>query len=354
MSKIALITDCHYGIRNDSIAFLDMNKKFFDTIFFPYLENNNIDTIVNLGDLLDRRKYVNIYTAHRLIEDFITPTYKRNYAYHHILGNHDTHFKNTNKVNSVSKLIGDLYPIYHTATEITLYDTKILFVPWICQDNREETFEKIKSTNSQICFGHLELHGFEMFKGNFATHGDDSKIFNERFDITCSGHYHHKSSSSGIHYLGSHAQFTWSDYGDERGFHIFDTETRSLEFIKNPYDMFIKEIYDDSDTNLETLLDNNFQKFSGVMCKLIVKNKTNPYWFEMFQEKIEKSGVLDLQIIEDVITLNMENDNSEIETTNNTIDIFKSYVSEISGNVNKSKLIDFVTDLFNEANSIKL
>ena len=29
-------------------------------------------------------------------------------------------------------------------------------------------------------------------------------------------------------------QFTWSDYGDEKYFHIFDTETREMKPIHNP------------------------------------------------------------------------------------------------------------------------
>ena len=61
--KLAIITDTHWGVRNDHIAFLDNNKTFLENTFFPYIENNGIDTVLHLGDLVDRRKYININTA---------------------------------------------------------------------------------------------------------------------------------------------------------------------------------------------------------------------------------------------------------------------------------------------------
>ena len=75
--KIALITDTHWGVRNDQLAFLDNNKKFLDDIFFPYLDSHSIDTVIHLGDLVDRRKYLNINTAKRLRDDFIGPLHAR-------------------------------------------------------------------------------------------------------------------------------------------------------------------------------------------------------------------------------------------------------------------------------------
>ena len=62
-----------------------------------------------------------------------------------------------------------------------------------------------------------------------------------------------------------------NDYDDPRGFHVFDTETRELEFVPNPYTIFKKLMYDDTNTNYDKLDISNYnQKF----VKLIVSNKT--------------------------------------------------------------------------------
>ena len=42
---------------------------------------------------------------------------------------------------------------------------------------------------------------------------------------------------------------TWSDYGQTKYFHIFDTETREIEAIPNPYTIFEKLMYNDTETN---------------------------------------------------------------------------------------------------------
>jgi len=40
--KVALITDTHFGARNDSIVFNDFFYKFWEETFFPYLKEKNI------------------------------------------------------------------------------------------------------------------------------------------------------------------------------------------------------------------------------------------------------------------------------------------------------------------------
>ena len=112
--KIAIITDTHWGVRNDNSAFLDMNKKFLDNVFFPKLRENSVTTLIHAGDLVDRRKYINIQTANRLRIDFIEPVEQMGLDYHHILGNHDVYYKNTNEVNAIHELYRKKFEIYES------------------------------------------------------------------------------------------------------------------------------------------------------------------------------------------------------------------------------------------------
>ena len=97
--KIALVTDTHWGARNDSVAFLDYFSKFHDNIFFPYLEKHGIKTIIHLGDIVDRRKYINFVVLNRFKDRFIKPVVERGIDLHVIIGNHDVPFRTVSYTN---------------------------------------------------------------------------------------------------------------------------------------------------------------------------------------------------------------------------------------------------------------
>jgi DNA repair exonuclease SbcCD nuclease subunit len=354
--KVAVIADTHWGVRNDNVAFMNMSKKFLDNIFFPELEKQNIKTVIHLGDLVDRRKHISYLTASRLRADFLEPLANKGIELIPIAGNHDVYFKNTNQVNALTELIegkyGNCNKLHINPAEIILGDSKILLLPWICADNREQSMRMIKESKAQYCMGHLELAGFEMYKGSINTHGDDRTNF-DKFSLTLSGHYHHRSFDGTICYTGSHGQFTWSDYGDARGFHILDLGKNGLEFIQNPYEMFGKVWYDDTDKDLNELLNYDFSQFTNKFVKLIVTKKNNPYWFDLFCEKLEKATPIDFQIVEDHKNLIMEDENI-VNEAESTIDIFKRHIDQIgSSNINKNKLTNVITDLYTQAISIE-
>jgi predicted phosphodiesterase len=353
--KIALITDTHWGVRNDNLAFLNNSKLFLDNTFFPYLEKHGIRNVVHLGDLVDRRKYINFNTANRLKEDFLDPLLGRNLDVHLIAGNHDTYFKNTNEINALRELVYRTYPfhIYDRYAETVTFDNlPILFIPWICDDNNKQILSAIADSGTSVCAGHLEIQGFEMYRGSIVSHGSDRSLFG-RFDMVLSGHYHHRSTDGSIFYLGSHGEFTWSDYDDPRGFHILDTETRELTFIENPYKMFKKVWYNDVDENFLNA-DIDYSSFKNTLLKIIVTNKTNPYWFDKFVENIESENPIDIQIVEDHLNLDLEDDMDIVNEAESTLDIFKKYIDNYDlKNVNKDKLSRKIVDLYNEALAVE-
>lgn len=353
--KIALITDTHWGVRNDSPVMHDYMKRFLDNVFFPQLAANGVEHVVHLGDLVDRRKFINYNTASRLRKDFLEPLSKSGKQLYIIAGNHDTYYKNTNSLNSLREILFGYnnINIYDEVPEAIDFDgTKILMLPWICSENKESILKAIKETTAPIVMGHLELGGFEMYRGHVNDHGDDPKLF-DKFDIVCSGHYHTRSNNGNIYYLGTPCEYTWSDYNDPKGFHILDTETRQLQFIRNPDTLFVKFHYDDLNKQMDEVLLIDESQFKGKYVKVIVRNKTNPYWFDNIIDRMEKNGVADLQVVEDHFHLDLEEDSDIVNEAEDTMTILRKYINGLQFNTDKKRVENIIQNLYIEAQAIE-
>lgn len=353
--KVALINDTHFGVRGDNPAFLDHQERFFTEIFYPTIDEMGITTIIDLGDTFDRRKYVNFLTLDRVTNFFFKPLIQRDMEYYGIVGNHSCYYTNTNAVNSLTLLLKgyDKYHIYPTNPyELKLGSTNILLVPWITKDNYNTCVQMIKESSAHILMGHLEIQGFEMQKGIVCAHGMNRESFSQ-YEAVYSGHFHHPSKIGNISYLGAQYEMTWSDHGGSRGFHIFDTETRELQFIENPNHMFYKLTYDDTDMTLEDLAELDVGPLRGSYVKVIISNRTNPYLFDMFVSKISDAGAVDVKSVED--TLNLESAGVEdiLDETKNTQDILYDYIDSIDTAVDKSKIKSIINTLYSEAMSIQ-
>lgn len=353
--KIALLGDTHWGVRSDSLVFLDYQKKFLDQIFFPYIDQNNIKTVIHLGDLVDRRKYINYATSQRMKSDFLSPLEVREIDTHIIAGNHDIYHKNTNDINALRELVAFKYnyiKVYSNPFEAEFDGLKILFVPWIVPDNRQLTLDTINTTSAQVCFGHLELSGFEMDKGAVCTTGDDKKIFS-RFDIVCSGHFHHKNTIDDIYYLGAPYQMTWADYNDKKGFHIFDTDTRELTFIENPFTMFNKIYYNDKKYKFDQLVANIEQMtLDQSYVKIIVDHKSKPYQFDRFVTLVEQKQPYDLKVV-DQQALILDN-TMVIDQAQDTLTILIKSLEEAEIAVDKSAAKELLRKVYNQANMMDI
>ena len=87
--KIALVTDLHFGARNDNIKVAANQKKFYDEVFFPYLKEHNINTVIDLGDTFDRRKYISFTSLKAAKAMFFEPLKENNITTHMLVGNHE-------------------------------------------------------------------------------------------------------------------------------------------------------------------------------------------------------------------------------------------------------------------------
>ena len=349
--KVAIITDQHFGARNDSIAFLDFFEKFYDNTFFPALDANAIDTVLVLGDTFDRRKYVNFYALDRAKKMFFDKLEERGIRVHMLAGNHDTYYKNTNEVNSPDLLLveyGNIDVISKPET-IVIDGTSICMLPWICPENYQESLDHIKNTKAEVCMGHLEIAGFAMYRGMESHDGLAKETF-EKFDLVFSGHYHHRSSDKHIHYLGNPYELTWQDYNDPRGFHMFDLSTRELEFICNPYRMFERIEYNDKD---QEPVDLDALELEQKYVKLVVVNKNDFYKFDKFIQKLYNKGCHEIKIIEDMSEF-QEGEIGEEINLEDTLSVLSHYVDSIETDVDKEQIKTYMRTLYTEAVNIEV
>lgn len=342
--KIALITDTHFGARGDSNAF-DLNfRKFYEEVFFPELLKREIKSIIHLGDCFDRRKYINFNSLKTCREYFFDKAQSLGISIDMLVGNHDTFYKNTNSLNSPNLLLND-YSNITTFSRPTVkqYDNlKILMLPWICADNYQEAMDYINDKDAEVCFGHLELNGFQMWKGQESHDGYDPVMFKD-YKLVVSGHFHHRHGKGNVYYLGNPYQMFWQDYDDQRGFHIFDTETLEREFILNPYTMFQKLYYDDT-KELPKL-----DEYKDKMVKVIVVNKNNIYEYDQYIDNLYKVNPTEVRIIEDYSEFEADAVDSDSLDVSDTLTLLEQYVDAIDTEANKVRLKTLMKTLYVEA-----
>lgn len=344
MTKVALLTDTHYGARKNSKLFHEFFKKFYDNIFFPTLKERGITECVHLGDAFDCRKSVDFWSLQWAKENVYDKFRDLGVKVHNIVGNHDAYYKNTIGINAVDALLESYDNVVRVSEpkEYKIGGKKILLLPWICEDNEKQTFDLVTKSKAKIMMGHLELNGFEVIPGMRMEHGLEPSKF-KKFDTVFSGHYHHKSSKGNITYLGNTYQMFWNDVNDVRGFHIFDTETQELEFISNPFSIFEKFYYEDTPYQLF-----DTSNLKDKIVKIIVRKKSDQLAFEKFIDKLHKSGCSDVKVVENFL-IDDEDVDFEDGKCEDTLTFLNKYIDDSEFNLDKDIVKKLMRDVYREA-----
>jgi len=346
--KIAIINDTHCGVKNGSDVFLNNAETFYTNVFFPYLKENNIDTILHLGDYFEHRKFINFKALNHNKRVFLDVLRERGIHMTIIPGNHDVYYKNTNELNSLRELLheyDDCVTIYDQCVDYNPNNNgmTIGLVPWICAENEQECMDFLENTKSQIIMGHFELGGFKyMANANIKSHGmDKSKL--KRFEAVYSGHYHTKSTQDNITYLGTQFELTWSDAGDPKYFHIFDTNTREMTPVRNPNNLYQKLVWDDEPIKLRE------DMVKGKYIKVIVTSKKDLFEFDKFLEKVYNFNPYEVKVLETFEEYSGDNVEDDKISTVDTTTLLNSYVDATETDLDNDTLKKMLQELYVEA-----
>ena len=260
--KIAFISDIHFGVKGNSEIYLNIIENFFLNTLPKVLKDRDITDIRILGDLFDNRNSLNIRTINTVIKVF--RWYQHNMPsvkWKVLVGNHDIYYHNRLDINSIE--IVREFPNIEVVASVTdekIDGYKIISFPWIVDGTEADTkFKEISEgiERYDLCLGHFEINGFEVTCGINHEGGVDSGKF-KNFNRVITGHFHLRRSSGHISYLGCPYPITWADYGDEKGIHIYDLETRETEFIPNVDSPIFVRI------NIEDLLQKDLEKIKQI------------------------------------------------------------------------------------------
>lgn len=353
MAKICFLGDTHHGLRNSDPRFIEYFKEFYGEWFFPKLEELGITRIIQFGDLFDRRIGVDTVAITESKKYFFDRIKDNGYSMETLLGNHDLAKKDTLKYNSPEQILKeyDCITIINRPTQIRMGNYTADMIPWICKENHADVMEYVEASNSDFMFGHLELAGFAMYKGVQSHGGMEPSLF-KKYTKVLSGHYHTRSQDGNVMYIGTPAEYVWSDAEDPKGFYVFDDQTGDMEFIQNPFTIHQKLYYSE-----KAILDGvdakkvifDHSECSGKFVKVYVLDTTDRKLYDKFFDSLNAVNPLDVKVIEEAIQVESHVDDSV--DVRKTSDLIQNFIENMDTDLDKDRLQTYMTKLYIEAQS---
>ena len=347
--KVALLGDLHIGARKASQNFIDQQNKFFKW-FFHQLSNRGITNIIQLGDVFDNHAVVNQNSFHNFKLNFLDKL-GGHIDFYALVGNHDIANKNSLEVNALSLFLPKQENIHVISVpqEWHIGPAPCLFIPWICEGNREQVKQTVEISSARFCFGHFEFKDFYMYKGIKNEHGQDSTSYS-KFDHVFSGHYHHRNQHGNITYVGTPYELVWTELNDPKGFTVLDLESGITEYVQSPYTIF-KKVYAASPEDVDAILaDDSFEKHYVKLylsCDSIDKEVG-----DKLKNHIESCGCYDLEVVDvRATTLSDMDDDLDLETVElrDSKSILDMHIDKIDDIVDRTPLRQLMYSLYTEA-----
>lgn len=220
MKKI-LFTDTHFGVKNNSITWLNSQMDFIYKQLIPYIEQQKEPVLlIHLGDVFDSRSSISPFVASKVVGAFKALSFVAD-KFIVIGGNHDFYSPNSDQVDSLNLLLSKL-DIDIVTTDIQEYDNS-LFIPWY------RWGEHVETNGIKHIFAHTDIV-------NETCPYNGVKVW--------SGHVHIPCIKNNLYNIGSCYSLNFADANQERGFYVVD-DNDDVEFIPNKYSIRFWRLKDD-------------------------------------------------------------------------------------------------------------
>lgn len=353
--KYAVITDTHLGARNGSQVFRSLFRSYYEEVFFPYLSEHGIHTIIHCGDFFDNQTKISVLDLDYVANEFLPLLDEYNVHMHVLAGNHDVPYRNTNKICSLSVL---------DSSNVTVHKDKLACIgnggaynvylcPWMHNDTQEDFIEQLTALGSKNTdlFGHFDVAGAKMYKhSKVSEYGMNPDVF-KRFHAVYSGHFHTPSQYGNIQYLGALFHYTWEDWNDWRGFHVYDDETGNMEAVENPICLFDKFDFDDVLELIKTESKEELPSyFEGKILELQINSAHDPVKIKDVIHQIESFRPVSLNVMDSTIVETIVDDET-VEESLERKEIQTYFYSSIEKNSRSNDLKVLFDDIHERAKS---
>lgn len=268
-----LISDIHFGVRSDSVEWLENINDYFINFFIPLIETKRSKKsgVFVLGDVFDNRETINIEVFNTVITIFskiakIMPVWI-------VVGNHDMYKKVDNQINSL-QLLANIpgITIIDENCILTIKDTKTkcLMMPFTTDDNEASLI--LSESDTDFAFLHSNLAGLKYDNGRNIITGVQTKAY--KGARIFSGHIHKRQESGKITYIGSPYHTKRSDIGNQKGIYKLDFVKDKQIFYENTYSPIFQKF--DINTLLEKTYAEVIELFRNNYTDILInKNKAN-------------------------------------------------------------------------------
>jgi DNA repair exonuclease SbcCD nuclease subunit len=319
-----IISDIHFGVRSNSMEWLDVHKDYFYNYLIPTIKRDfeDGDALFVLGDVFESRQSLNILVLNEAIKVFktlseILPVYI-------ILGNHDSYKKSSLDVYSpiIFSTINNINVIDVPTIIKTNNGTKLFMMPW--EDDPAKEIQNVQLADADFMFCHTHFMGAFFNKRTLIEEGIKPSDVAKFKKVYC-GHIHHVHTINNIRMVGCTFHLTRNDIDNKKQILLVDYENDGAEkkYENNHSPEFkkfkIDDILDLSHCEFEQVIKNNYidliidekwiSKFpySQLIDSLTGYTKIN-YILSILQKDYEfeeSDGIIDIEELTDLYIENM-------------------------------------------------